>query len=126
MSRENMVDQWPGNAVVVDARSGDFHGCIPCIPHHVVAYAPSNRSTSVSYWLIVLLDLGVYVPVATLVGIGLQRAASGWFALVTVAVAAMSAADLADLADLANLAAPDAALAAMICRGRVMVERSEG
>ena len=25
------------------------------------------------YWLIVLLDLGVYVPVATLVGVGLWR-----------------------------------------------------
>lgn len=58
------------------------------------------------YWLIVLLDLGVYVPVAALVGAGLwrrrpwapilHRGASGWFALITVAVAAMSAAMLAN------------------------------
>lgn len=58
------------------------------------------------YWLIVLLDLGVYLPVATLVGLGLwrrrpwapilHRAASGWFALITIAVAAMSAAMLAN------------------------------
>lgn len=56
------------------------------------------------YWLIVLLDLGVYVPVATLVGVGLWRrrpwasilhsGTSAWFALITVAVAAMSAAML--------------------------------
>jgi len=53
------------------------------------------------YWLIVLLDLGVYVPLAVISGLGLIRARPwasllhqgliGWFLLVTVAVAAMAA-----------------------------------
>ncbi len=53
-----------------------------------------------------LLDLGLYVPVAALVGVGLwhrrpwasilHRGASGWFALITIAVAAMSAAMVAN------------------------------
>ncbi len=52
------------------------------------------------YWLIVLLDLGVFVPVAALAAVGLRRERPwaallhrgmvGWFTLVTVAVAAMS------------------------------------
>jgi uncharacterized protein involved in response to NO len=51
--------------------------------------------------LIVLLDLGVYVPLAVISGLGLIRARPwasllhqglvGWFLLVTVAVAAMAA-----------------------------------
>lgn len=58
------------------------------------------------YWLIVLLDLGVFVPVAVLAGIGLFRDRSwapllygglvGWFTLVTVAVGAMSIAMIAN------------------------------
>ncbi len=53
------------------------------------------------YWLIVLLDLGVFVPVAAITGAGvrgrvrwaasLHRGLVVWFALVTVAVATMSA-----------------------------------
>lgn len=58
------------------------------------------------YWLIVLLDLGVYLPIAVLAAIGLRRGrawattlhrgAVGWFLLVSVAVTAMSAAMLAN------------------------------
>lgn len=53
------------------------------------------------YWLIVLLDLGVYLPATTLAAVGLWRARPwgsrlhrglvGWFVLTTIAVAAMSA-----------------------------------
>ena len=52
------------------------------------------------YWVIVLLDLGVYVPAAVLAAIGLRRGAQwaerlhrglvGWFLLTTIAVGTMS------------------------------------
>lgn len=52
------------------------------------------------YWLIVLLDLGVYLPATTLAAAGLRRGLRwaallhrglvGWFVLTTVAVAAMA------------------------------------
>lgn len=52
------------------------------------------------YWLIFLMDLGVFVPVAVFIAIGLWRGSAwsiaaltglvGWYLLVTVAVAAMS------------------------------------
>ncbi len=58
------------------------------------------------YWLIVLLDLGVYLPIAVLAAVGLRRervwattlhrGAVGWFVLVSIAVAVMSAAMLAN------------------------------
>lgn len=52
------------------------------------------------YWLIVLLDLGIYLPATTLAAIGLRQARPwgarlhrglvGWFTLTTIAVASMS------------------------------------
>lgn len=52
------------------------------------------------FWTIVLMDLGIFVPLALAAGVGLLRGAAwagrvlygavGWFVLVTVAVAAMS------------------------------------
>lgn len=52
------------------------------------------------YWLIFLMDLGIFVPIAVLTAIGLSKGARWapslftgtvtWFALITVAVAAMS------------------------------------
>ena len=52
------------------------------------------------YWLIFLMDLGLFVPVAVVVMVGLRRGARwamaalagliGWYLLVTVAVGSMS------------------------------------
>ena len=62
---------------------------------------PEAAGDPAMYWLIVLLDLGVFVPIAAVAGLGLRRGrpwattlhrgAVGWFTLVTVAVATMSA-----------------------------------